>query len=239
MKSYIIKYNKKYKLQKRNKGALASQKANIINNPLALHQLIKDDTEFWLETNIPDKGIYSRTYIPYTRKDIPPKASELISCIARYFNCIIIWDRNILPGTTTVLRTITVYGYRLSLDLCFSWVSKTLASLDYLQINIQNRARKKRRKLNRRGVLISGMNAVQKGIRYYDDCLERTTNNWKANLREVKPQLDRVHEIYKYVDKVRKLDFRKYQYQTAPTMFNAIATPFRYQYKRILWQEVI
>lgn len=232
----IYNYLKSYKVQKRNKGAFFSQKSNMPKAPYKLHRLIKDDYHFWQEGYFNEQDIKGRTYVPYSLEDVTPKADELIAQISKYFNCITIWDRVMVPGTVEGLNTVTIYGYPYSQHLCYYYISRTLASLDYLKYNVTQWKRKRTRKLNRKGYKKKPehMNATQMGQRYYDLTAGRITESWATiNSEMVKDEI-RVAEIYKYVDKIRGLNYRAYHYKGIPKIENAFATKGKFQIKRII-----
>lgn len=236
--NHLRKYLKKYKLQRRNKGAMFHQKSEIPKNPLKLHNAIKDDTKFWQESYYTETDIKGRTYTPYSLQDVPNKAYDLIAQISKYFNCIVIWDRVMIPGTNEGLNTVSIYGYPYSQHLCYYWISKTLSSLDYLKYNISQWKRKDRRKKNRRGYKKKPehMNSTQMGERYYNLTLGRTVETWKKINLYRERKHSRLLEIFKYVDRVRGLNYRKYKYKNEPLMMNAIGTKGKFQIKRIIYE---
>lgn len=234
----IRKYLKNYKFQKRNKSGSFMRKTTIPKNPYKLHEAIKDDVQFWQESYFTKEDIVGKIYTPYSLQDVPVKAYDLIAQIGKYFNCIVIWDRVMVPGTNEGLNTVSVYGYPLSQHLCFYYISMTLASLDYLKYYVAQWKRKDRRRKNRRGYKKKPqhMTSTQMGERYYDLTLERTINSWKDINKERSREHLRLYEIFKYVDNKRGLNFRKYHYKDEPKMINAIATKGKFQFKRIIYE---
>lgn len=233
----VNEYIKKYKTQKRNKGAFFQTRKLIPSNVKKLHNAIKDDHQFWQEFYFTKEDIIGRTYTPYSLQSISPKTDRLIAQISKYFNCIVIWDRVMIPGTSEGLETISVYGYPLSCKLCYYFISKTLSSLDYLKYNIKQWKRKDRRKKNRRGYKKrpEHLSATQLGQRYYDITLNRTIEAWEAINKERSRDHLRLYEIYKYVDRKRGLNYRMYHYKEEPLMMNAFSTPGKFQIKRIIY----
>lgn len=200
-----------------------------------LHSKLDDDYKF---RDFENEKIKGKTFIPLQLENPGKKYYYLIGYIATYFECVAVWKRELIKGSTKHINTFTMYGYNQDMLLAYHYTSKIINALDSMRFNMRREYRRVKVNRRRRGENIKEKsNAITKSSNFFYNKLDNICNVWKEILenRQFTPKhTDKINSIYKHLEDKKVLDYRKYNYRNKPEIHNAFCNRGRFQNKRII-----
>lgn len=188
--------------------------------------------------NTEQEKIKSRIYLPENLDNVGDKYYNLIRNLTHYFECIAIWEKTMIPGTTSTINTFTIYGYEQDLLLAFHYIKKLINALNRLRSRIQDEFRNTRVQLQTKGVKTKArLNAKVKASKFFYRSLGRIIKVTEEILenKEFSPNFTKKEEeILKVINKEKSLNFRNFKYKNEPKIEHAFCRPGKFQNKRII-----
>lgn len=203
-----------------------------------LQNLHKNITPAFRTRNTEKETIKSRTYLPENLDNVGNKYYHLIKNLTQYFECIAIWEKMMIPGTTSTINTFTIYGYEQDLLLAYHYLKKLINALNRLRSRIQDEFRNTRVQLQTKGVQTKArLNAKVKASKFFYRSLGRIIKVTEEILenKEFSPNFkEKQEEIIKKLRKHKSLNFRDFKYKSEPKIQHAFCRPGKFQNKRII-----
>lgn len=182
--------------------------------------------------------IKSKTFIPLELENPGKKYYYLIGYLAAYFECVAVWKKTLIKGTTKTINTFSIYGYEQDMLLAYHYISKIINGLDNMRFNMRREYRRVKVNRRRRGENIRELNnAIVKSSNYFYRKLNDICDTCEIILGD--RQFSSNHEqkietIYKHLIHNRDIQFRAYHYKGGPQIHNAFCRRGKFQNRRII-----